>query len=115
MSADAVEDHAWGRIVTDAPLYRPSRISMTYEPAEDPRTVRFVLPSGMDWTFPRELLERGLRSPARSGDVEIWPCGRVQTIVEFHSPDGVTVVQFDAYVLRRFLRHTYAVGMPTIS
>ncbi|MFF0445640.1 SsgA family sporulation/cell division regulator [Streptomyces sp. NPDC004609] len=108
MSADAVEDHAWARIVTDAPQYRPVRVSMSYEPAEDPKAVRFAFPGGMGWTFPRELLETGLRAPARIGDVEVWPCGRVQAVMEFHSPDGVAVVQFDSNVLDRFLRHTYA-------
>jgi len=28
--------------------------------------------------------------------------------VEFHSPEGVAVIQFDSAVLRRFLRLTYA-------
>ncbi|MFI6288512.1 SsgA family sporulation/cell division regulator [Streptomyces sp. NPDC051018] len=108
MSADAVRDHAWARIVTDAPQYRPVRVSMSYEPADDPKAVRFALPGGRGWTFPRELLETGLRAPARSGDVEVWPCGRVQAVMEFHGPEGVAVVQFDTNVLDRFLRHTYA-------
>jgi hypothetical protein len=107
MSADAVEDHAWARIVSDAPQHRPVRISMSYEPGEDPQAVRFAFPSGTGWTFPREVLESGLRAPARSGDVEVWPCGRVQAIVEFHSADGVEVLEFDSTVLNRFLTHTY--------
>ncbi|MFH8615151.1 SsgA family sporulation/cell division regulator [Streptomyces sp. NPDC017979] len=108
MPAATVEDHAWGRIVTDAPQYRPVRVAMSYEPDEDPKAVRFDFPGGTGWTFPRELLESGLRAPARSGDVEVWPCGRVQAVVEFHSADGVSVVQFDTTVLKSFLRHTYA-------
>ncbi|MEU5158665.1 SsgA family sporulation/cell division regulator [Streptomyces sp. NPDC020875] len=108
MSPTTVEDHAWARVVSDAPQYRPVRVSMSYEPADDPGAVRFAFPGGTGWTFPRELLESGLRGPVRSGDVEIWPCGRAQAVVEFHSPEGVSVVQFDSTALTRFLRHTYA-------
>lgn len=111
MSA-AVEDHAVGRIVTDAPQHRSVRVVICYEPADDPQAVSFRFPSGREWTFPRTLLETGLRSPARSGDVSVWPCGRVQAIVEFHTTDGVAVVQFDSKTLIRFLRHTHAVAAP---
>ncbi|MFI9583970.1 SsgA family sporulation/cell division regulator [Streptomyces sp. NPDC052236] len=112
----AVEDHALARIVTDAPQHRSVRVALRYDPADDPQTVRFAFPRGSasdrEWAFPRELLETGLRYPARHGDVGIWPCGRVQTVLEFHTPDGVAVVQFDAKALIRFLRHTYAVAAP---
>ncbi|AZK94520.1 SsgA family sporulation/cell division regulator [Streptomyces sp. SID5473] len=111
MSATTVEDHVWGRIVTDAPQYRPVRVSMSYEPEGDPRAVRFAFPGGTGWTFPREVLESGLRKPVRSGDVEVWPCGRAQAVVEFHSAEGVAVVQFDSNVLNRFLQHTYAAAV----
>ncbi|MFI0977527.1 SsgA family sporulation/cell division regulator [Streptomyces sp. NPDC021093] len=60
------------------------------------------------WTFARELLDAGLRAPSGSGDVHIWPCGRAQTVVELHSPDGLALVQFDTAVLRRFLLRSYA-------
>ncbi|MFJ8075303.1 SsgA family sporulation/cell division regulator [Streptomyces sp. NPDC096176] len=105
----AVKEQASGRIVTDAPQHRPVRVFLSYDPAEDPGAVRFAFPSGQEWTFPRDLLESGLRSPARAGDIGIWPCGRVQAILEFHTTDGVAVVQFDSNTLIRFLRHTYAV------
>ncbi|WP_418957522.1 SsgA family sporulation/cell division regulator [Streptomyces tritici] len=113
--APTVEDHAKGRIVTDAPLSRAVPVALSYDPAVDPAVVRFVFPGDVAWTFPRALLESGLRAPARRGDVGVWPCGRVQTVVEFHSPDGVAVVQFDSAALLRFLRHTYAVStsLPT--
>ncbi|MFF8846718.1 SsgA family sporulation/cell division regulator [Streptomyces sp. NPDC015127] len=104
----AVMEHARGRIVTDAPQYRAVRVSLSYDPVEDPQTVCFSFPSGKEWTFPREVLESGLNAPVRRGDIEIWPCGRVQAVVEFHTRDGVAVVQFDAKALSRFLRHTYA-------
>ncbi|MET7615911.1 SsgA family sporulation/cell division regulator [Streptomyces sp. NPDC005408] len=110
MSA-VVKDHALARIVTDAPQYRSVRVVLSYDP-DDPQAVCFAFPSGRAWTFPRELLETGLRAPARKGDVEVWPCGRVQAVVEFHTPDGVAVVQFDTKVLIRFLRDTYAVAAP---
>lgn len=73
-----------------------------------PGIVRFFFPGGTEWVFARELLEAGLRSPQRSGDIGIWPCGRAQVVVEFHSADGVAVVQFDNTPLMRFLRGTYA-------
>ncbi|MDH2389118.1 MULTISPECIES: SsgA family sporulation/cell division regulator [Streptomyces] len=101
-----VEEHARARIVTDAPQYRQVRVTLGYDPSDHPSEVRFSFPSGRAWEFPRDVLEQGLRGPARSGDVEVWPCGRVQTVVEFHTPDGVAVVQFDSSELKRFLRHT---------
>ncbi|MFF7182768.1 SsgA family sporulation/cell division regulator [Streptomyces sp. NPDC008121] len=105
----AVEDHAKGRIITDAPLSRPVPVALRFDPDSDPATVCFAFPGNIEWSFPRALLETGMRAPARGGDIGVWPCGRVQTIVEFHTTDGVAVVQFDATVLLRFLRHTYAV------
>jgi hypothetical protein len=68
-----------------------------------------------DWVFARDLLERGLRGPAStsSGDVRIWPSGRVRAVVELHSSQGVALVQFDSSALTRFLRRTYAARRPT--
>lgn len=63
----------------------------------------------MTWTFGRALLEEGLRGPAGGGDVHIWPCGRSTTVVEFHSPYGLALLQFDTPALREFLLGTYAV------
>ncbi|MBD0710781.1 MULTISPECIES: SsgA family sporulation/cell division regulator [unclassified Streptomyces] len=103
-----VEDRAKGRIISDAPLSRPVPVSLRYDPGSAPATVRFGFPDAVEWSFPRSLLEKGLRAPTRRGDIEVWPCGRVQTVVELHTADGVTVVQFDSQTLRRFLRHTYA-------
>ncbi|MER8045268.1 SsgA family sporulation/cell division regulator [Streptomyces sp. NPDC094032] len=103
-----VEDSARGRIVTDAPLSRPVPVALRYDADFTPATVRFVFPGGIEWSFPRALLETGLHGPARRGDIGVWPCGRVQTVVEFHGVDGVAVVQFDTTALMRFLGHTYA-------
>ncbi|MET9952117.1 SsgA family sporulation/cell division regulator [Streptomyces sp. NPDC006339] len=112
VEARGVEDHAKGRIISDAPLSRPVPVALRYDPGFQPATVRFVFPGDIEWSFPRTLLETGLRAPARRGDIGVWPCGRVQTVVEFHTDDGVAVVQFDTTALLRFLKHTYAVGAP---
>ncbi|WP_411072239.1 SsgA family sporulation/cell division regulator [Streptomyces sp. cmx-4-25] len=106
--ASAVDDPAKGRIISDAPLSRPVPVALRYDPVHSPATVRFVFPGADEWSFPRALLEKGLRTPARRGDIEVWPCGRVQTVVEFHTEEGVKVVQFDTATLVRFLRHTYS-------
>ncbi|MEV6395724.1 SsgA family sporulation/cell division regulator [Streptomyces sp. NPDC051907] len=111
----AVEEEALARIVTDAPQPRSVRVVLGYDPTADPLAVRFAFPSGIEWAFPRELLETGLRAPTRRGDIGVWPCGRVQAVVEFHTPDGVALVQFDAKALIRFLRHTYEAAAPAPS
>jgi hypothetical protein len=98
-------------VVTDGPLSRPVPVALRYEPGAEPPSVRFVLPAG-SWTFPRTVLERGLRFPAHGDEVDVWPCGRVQTVVEFHSEEGTSVVQFDSSALRSFLRRTYAATTP---
>ncbi|QKW07109.1 SsgA family sporulation/cell division regulator [Streptomyces sp. NA04227] len=67
-----------------------------------------------DWVFPRELLERGLRGPVDSGDFRVWPCGRVQAVVERHNDHTVAMVQFDIAALVRFLRLTYPAATPIL-
>jgi hypothetical protein len=112
----AVEQYARAHIVTDSTVDPPAvPVALRYDPEADPRQVHIVLPGHHEWAFSRDLLERGLRSPAASGDVNIWPCGRVQAVMEFHSPTGVDVVQFDSYALIRFLRRTYTAGTPVPS
>ncbi|MEU5315265.1 SsgA family sporulation/cell division regulator [Streptomyces sp. NPDC021056] len=106
-----VEQYARAHIVTDADLAmaEPEAVPVVlrYDPDADPRAVRVGLPGPHEWTFQRELLERGLRAPVEAGDVRVWPCGRVQAVVEFHSAKGVSVVQFESKALLRFLRRTY--------
>ncbi|MBM7172797.1 SsgA family sporulation/cell division regulator [Streptomyces sp. G44] len=105
----AVEQYARAHLVTDSSEgHRAVPVVLRYDPQADPHTVRIGLPGRHEWTFARHLLEQGLRAPVTAGDVRVWPCGRVQTVVEFHAGDGVTVVQFDASALMRFLRRTYA-------
>ncbi|MEU2394880.1 SsgA family sporulation/cell division regulator [Streptomyces sp. NPDC007369] len=112
--ATAVEERVTARVITDDPLYRKIPVALRFAPAE-PLAVRIVFPAGLspegtdnEWVLPRALLEAGLQAPSGTGDVRVWPCGRVQAVVEFHSPEGVAVIQFDSAALRRFLRRTYA-------
>ncbi|MCH0540167.1 SsgA family sporulation/cell division regulator [Streptomyces sp. MUM 203J] len=109
-----VRVRAKGLAMTDGPLASPVPVELRYDGDAAPATVRFDLPGGDTWTFPRTLLEAGLTSPARRGAVEVWPCGRVQTVVEFHSAEGTEVFQFDSATLLRFLRRTYAASTPVV-
>jgi hypothetical protein len=106
-----VEQYARAHIVTDADMVEEERdavpVVLRYDPEDDPRSVRVGLPDRHEWTFSRTLLEQGLRAPAGTGEVRVWPLGRVQAVVEFHSSQGVSVVQFDSQALLRFLRRTY--------
>ncbi|MFF7164311.1 SsgA family sporulation/cell division regulator [Streptomyces sp. NPDC008086] len=114
-----VEQYARAHIVTDADLLAEEQdavpVVLKYDPETDPRLVRMRLPGrrSREWTFSRSLLEQGLRAPAGSGEIQVWPCGRVQTVVEFHSAQGVSVVQFETKALMRFLRRTYLAAAPT--
>ncbi|MFF0740967.1 SsgA family sporulation/cell division regulator [Streptomyces sp. NPDC004111] len=122
----AFEVHLRGRLITDAAISPRIPVALRHDPADDPRAVSVVLPTsdpapgpdgGSDgghrhdrtvWTFPRALLEAGLRTPAQQGDVRIWPCGRVQAVLELHAARGVALVQLDSAPVVRFLRRTYA-------
>ncbi|MFM9371676.1 SsgA family sporulation/cell division regulator [Streptomyces sp. Da 82-17] len=114
MSAALVEEKARAHLVTDAPDgHRAIRVALRYDPSEQGADIHVAMPGSpgdVEWELPRPLLEKGLRNPTRSGDVQVWPCGRVQTVIEFHSEAGVTVLQFDCVALLRFLRRTYAVA-----
>ncbi|MER7462954.1 SsgA family sporulation/cell division regulator [Streptomyces sp. NPDC097981] len=110
----AVEERVTARVISDDPLYRKIPVALRFAPAE-PLAVRIVFPGGLspegtdnEWVFPRALLEAGLQAPTGTGDVRVWPCGRVQAVVECHSPEGVAVIQFDIAALRRFLRRANA-------
>ncbi|WP_244291216.1 SsgA family sporulation/cell division regulator [Streptomyces subrutilus] len=112
--AASVEERVTARVISDDPLYRKVPVALRFA-ASEPLAVRIVFPADLspegtdnEWVFPRALLEAGLQAPTGTGDVRVWPCGRVQAVVEFHSPEGVAVVQFDIAALRRFLRRTYA-------
>ncbi|MGV9251798.1 SsgA family sporulation/cell division regulator [Streptomyces sp. NPDC003697] len=110
-----VEQYARVRILTDHDIQQDEDavpVVLRYDPEADSRSVRVRLPGPHEWTVPRSLLEEGLRAPAGIGEVRVWPCGRVQAVVEFHSPRGVSVVQFETRTLLRFLRRTYAAATP---
>ncbi|MEU6810890.1 SsgA family sporulation/cell division regulator [Streptomyces sp. NPDC046831] len=113
-----VEQNARAHILTDDDIQRQDEgavpVVLRYDPGADPRSVRVGLPGTRECTVPRSLLEEGLRVPAGTGQVRVWPCGRVQTVVEFHSPRGVSVVQFETRALLRFLRRTYAAATPVV-
>ncbi|UUU22752.1 SsgA family sporulation/cell division regulator [Streptomyces sp. DSM 40750] len=101
-----VEQYARAHVVTDTPEDHDTvPVILRYD--TDASAVRVGLPGPDEWTFPRDVLERGLRTPTTAGPVSIWPCGRVQAVMEFHSAQGVAVMQFDTKALIRFLRRTY--------
>ncbi|MFD4258819.1 SsgA family sporulation/cell division regulator [Streptomyces sp. NPDC058534] len=115
-----VEQYARAHILTDADLPDGDdggavSVVLRYDPGDDPPSVRVRVPArapgaaapAREWTFSRALLEQGLRAPTGTGEVRVWPCGRVQAVVEFHSPQGCSVVQFETRTLIRFLRRTY--------
>ncbi|MEU9555470.1 SsgA family sporulation/cell division regulator [Streptomyces fumanus] len=121
-----VEEYARVHVLTDADAPDGGDgptvpVVLRYDPGGDPRAVRIALPGRgpgarvREFVFARELLERGLRGPAGTGEVRVWPCGRVQTVVEFHSAHGCSVVQFDAKALIRFLDRTYAVAAQPVA
>ncbi|MFF1302263.1 SsgA family sporulation/cell division regulator [Streptomyces sp. NPDC058307] len=111
-----VEQYARAHIVSDADIAEDEAVPVVlrYDPETDPRSVRIGLPGTHEWTFSRALLEQGLRAPVGTGEVRVWPCGRVQAVVEFHSPQGVSVVQFEQKALLRFLRRTYTAAAPVV-
>ncbi|MEU6416352.1 SsgA family sporulation/cell division regulator [Streptomyces spiralis] len=111
-----VEQYARAHIVTDddsVDEHGAVPVALRYDPENDPHSVRIALPGPHEWRFPRSLLEQGLRAPVGSGPVRVWPCGRVQAVVEFHSAQGVSVVEFETRTLLRFLRRTYTAAAAT--
>ncbi|MGV9559558.1 SsgA family sporulation/cell division regulator [Streptomyces sp. NPDC003401] len=110
-----VEQPARARLVTAEERELPVPTTLRYTSA-DPLAVHLDFPpevslqgEAVTWTFGRALLEEGLEGPAGDGDVHIWPCGRSRTVVEFHSPFGLALLQFDTAALRRFLLRSHAV------
>ena len=109
------EQPAHARLITAEHRQRPVPATLRYG-STDPLAVCVDFPPEVSldgqevtWTFARALLEEGLSGPAGGGDVHIWPCGRDTTVVEFHSPYGLALLQFDTPALRRFLLRTYSV------
>ncbi|MFE0171228.1 SsgA family sporulation/cell division regulator [Streptomyces sp. NPDC059002] len=113
--AVTLEQPARARLITPEGRERALPVTLRYS-AADPLAVQMTFPSqaaldGVEvtWIFARQLLEDGLAAPAGGGDVHIWPCGRARTVLEFHAPQGLALVQFDKLALRRFLMRSYAV------
>ena len=107
----AVQAH----LIASTPEARAIPACLRYE-RDDPFAVHVSFPptasldgSAVEWTFGRELLSAGLRWPAGSGDVQIWPCGPHRTVLEFHAPEGMAMVRFGTEDLRRFLGRSYVV------
>ncbi|MFE4957346.1 SsgA family sporulation/cell division regulator [Streptomyces sp. NPDC056653] len=107
-----IEEHTEARLITEATDTFAVPVDLQYDAGSDPRTVHVAFPGGTDWAFGRDLLEGGMRSPARRGPIRIWPCGRAQLVVEKHSADGVEVVQFDNASIIRFLHRIHDESSP---
>ncbi|MFI1926234.1 MULTISPECIES: SsgA family sporulation/cell division regulator [unclassified Streptomyces] len=110
-----LEQPVRARLITAEDQELPVPATLRYDSA-DPFAVHVDFPpevslagEAVTWTFGRALLEQGVSGPAGSGDVHIWPCGPVRTVVEFHSPLGLALLQFETGALRRFLLRSYAV------
>lgn len=69
-----------------------------------------AVPGGQNVTrsLARDLLARGLHSSAATRDIDIWPCCRSGTVLEFRTPGAVVLIQFDTIDLQDFLLRTYA-------
>jgi hypothetical protein len=109
-----LEQPASARLITGEDQELPVPGTLRYNSA-DPLAVCIDFPpevsldgEGVTWAFGRALLAEGLDGPAGSGDVHIWPCGGDRTVLEFHSPYGLALLQFETPALRRFLLRTYA-------
>ncbi|MER5854991.1 SsgA family sporulation/cell division regulator [Streptomyces sp. NPDC059688] len=109
-----IEQPAHARLITAEDREVPVTATLRYT-AADPLAVFVDFPAEaaldgeeLTWIFARALLDQGLRAPAGHGDVQIWPCGGTRTVLEFHSPYGLALLQFQASALRRFLLRTYA-------
>lgn len=108
-----VEQSTKACLITDGPEHKTVPVTLRYD-SSDPLALRIVFPPEVSldsdevvWAFARDLLDSGLREPSGDGDVHVWPSGRAQAVLEFRSPDGVAVVQFDSAPLRRFLKSSY--------
>ncbi|MQY37569.1 Sporulation-specific cell division protein SsgB [Streptomyces sp. RB17] len=115
MDAITVVQPAQARLITAEDHEIPVSATLRYT-TDDPLAVLVDFPAEaaldgeeVTWVFARSLLDEGLRAPAGRGDVQIWPYGRTRTVIEFHSPHGLALLQFPASCLRRFLLRTYGV------
>ncbi|WP_415952727.1 SsgA family sporulation/cell division regulator [Streptomyces sp. KLOTTS4A1] len=101
-------------LVTDTDgddTHRAVRVALRQAP-EGPVHIMIVGHDAPGWSLPREVLEQGMAAPASGGGARVWPCGRVATVVEFHTGHSVAVLQLDNACLSRFLRRTAAAPEP---
>ncbi|WP_413802217.1 SsgA family sporulation/cell division regulator [Streptomyces iranensis] len=110
-----IDQAVQAQLIASTPESRAIPACLRYE-RDDPFAVRVSFPpsasldgSAVEWTFGRELLAAGLRGPAGSGDVQMWPSGPQGTVLEFHAPEGMAMVQFDTGDLLRFLGRSYTI------
>ncbi|MEV6567868.1 SsgA family sporulation/cell division regulator [Streptomyces kronopolitis] len=101
------------RLLATSPRSHPAPAVLHYQPA-DPLAVRMSFPpeisldgTAVDWAFARELLDEGLRMPAGRGDVRVRPSGPDRTVMEFHSDEGIAMLQLKTSDVRRFLARSY--------
>ncbi|MFF0447968.1 SsgA family sporulation/cell division regulator [Streptomyces sp. NPDC004609] len=105
-----IEQAVQARLMAPARRMDAVPVTLRYESA-DPFAVRIAFPppatlEGIEvsWAFSRELLAAGVERPAGVGDVRIRPYGHDRTVLEFHAPEGIAMVQVRTGELRRFLR-----------
>ncbi|MEH0639085.1 SsgA family sporulation/cell division regulator [Streptomyces bottropensis] len=110
-----LEQPARALLVTAEDREVPVPVSLRYS-SDDPLAVHLDFPADISlngtmvtWTFSRDLLEKGVAAPAGTGDVHIWPCGRLRTVVELRSPYGTALLRFEKAALQRFLLRSYGV------
>lgn len=115
---DIIDHAVHATIIADAPESRTIPARLRYKSA-DPFAVRVIFPSEasldgteVHWTFARDLLTEGLRTPAGAGDVRVWPYGAEHTVIEVRAPAGVAMIRFATADLRRFLSSSYMIVPP---
>ncbi|MFL6239621.1 MAG: SsgA family sporulation/cell division regulator [Actinomycetes bacterium] len=95
----------------DEPL--PVDATLEYDVA-DPFAVHLVIAAGdglVRWSFSRDLLTEGVKTPAGEGDVRIIPVGarnerRIRVVLS--SPDGAATLEAPLGEMVEFLTATYA-------
>lgn len=117
MSA-AVELTAQAQLVTVPHQVRSISAYLRYQ-CDDPLAVRIAFPpeasldgTEVEWVFARDLLESGVHRPSGEGDVRLWPSGTSRVMLEFHSCQGMALVELRTGDVRRFLSHTVALLPP---
>ncbi|UQX03909.1 SsgA family sporulation/cell division regulator [Streptomyces sp. RerS4] len=113
-----IEQAVQARLVATAPKVETVPVTLCYDRA-DPFAVRMAFPAlatlegvEVSWTFARELLMSGIRTPAGCGDVRVRPYDGDRTTIEFHAPEGVAIVLMMTADLQRFLDRAAAIVAP---